>query len=149
MPVAAQRLWDWHARPGALASLIPPWESVTIQSWRSAQGQEQPGLLEDGVTIVLVPRLGPLSLRWISRLQDVQSGREFSDIQLRGPFSYWLHRHRFVPETETTSTLIDEVSYRLPLGPPGQLVAGPYIRKRLERMFDYRHRVTLESLRTV
>jgi hypothetical protein len=38
--------------------------------------------------------------------------------------------------------LRDEVDYELPLGTIGRWIGSGYIRRKLNRMFDYRHEVT-------
>ncbi len=148
MPVSPQRLWDWHASPGTFLKLAPPWEDVRLVSWLDAAGQPADGLLADGVRVTLQARIGPFRPLWVSLLQAVEPGAQFEDIQLRGAFAYWRHRHRFLPDPAgdpARSVLEDSIDYRLPGGALGQLLGGAYVRRRLERLFDYRHRVTLES----
>jgi ligand-binding SRPBCC domain-containing protein len=43
--------------------------------------------------------------------------------------------------------MIDEIDYALPFGWLGDLVAGPLVRKKLQRVFDYRHRVLAEKFK--
>ena len=42
--------------------------------------------------------------------------------------------------------MTDEVEYALPLGWLGELIAGRAVRAKLERMFDYRHRIVSENM---
>jgi ligand-binding SRPBCC domain-containing protein len=42
--------------------------------------------------------------------------------------------------------LEDRIVYELPLGPLGRWLGGGFVRSRLDRMFEYRHRVTVEAL---
>jgi ligand-binding SRPBCC domain-containing protein len=51
MPVSADALWDWHARPGALERLTPPWDRVRVES--------RTGGLEDGARVTLSVPVGP------------------------------------------------------------------------------------------
>jgi ligand-binding SRPBCC domain-containing protein len=46
------------------------------------------------------------------------------------------------PDGDDASYLVDDVTYTLPLGRLGALVAGRAVARRLERMFAYRHEVT-------
>ncbi|MEM0896556.1 MAG: TIGR01777 family oxidoreductase, partial [Verrucomicrobiota bacterium] len=73
-------------------------------------------------------------------------GKQFVDVQVNGPFAEWLHRHRFVRKGKSSSVLLDEISYRLPLGFVGQLFGGRFVKSRLERTFRYRHRVTSDDV---
>jgi ligand-binding SRPBCC domain-containing protein len=49
-----------------------------------------------------------------------------------------MHTHRFY-EQEGFTTIEDEVQYRLPLWPLGE-VAYPLVRAQLQRIFQYRQR---------
>lgn len=129
----AEVVFAWHARPGALERLVPPWERVTVK--------ERTGGIEDGARVVLRVNAGPIRLRWVATHRDVIAGRQFCDIQDHGPFRYWRHRHRFEPDGPSACQLDDDVEYELPLGPLGRIVAGASVREKLGRMFAYRHAV--------
>jgi uncharacterized protein (TIGR01777 family) len=130
----AEAVFAWHARPGALERLVPPWEHVAVE--------ERTGGIEDGARVVLRVGAGPIRLRWVAVHSEVVPGRQFCDRQDRGPFAYWHHRHRFEPEGASGSELVDDVEYALPLGRLGSIVAGGRVRETIERMFAYRHAVT-------
>jgi uncharacterized protein (TIGR01777 family) len=138
LPVTADEAFAWHERPGALERLLPPWEPVRVVDRR--------GGIRDGDTTVLELRKGPFRKRWVAAHHGYVPGRQFADEQVSGPFARWEHVHRFRPAEPHTSVLEDEVHYRLPLGSVGQLLAGAYTTRTLERMFDFRHAQTLHDL---
>ena len=139
MPVGADELYRWHARPGAFERLVPPWDPVDLVSHE--------GGIEDGARRVMKIHPGPLSLTWEALHRDHIEGRQFVDEQLRGPFSSWVHTHRFEPrEDSDTSILSEHIEYSLPLGPLGNAVGGASTRKMLEQLFDFRHRRTADDL---
>jgi uncharacterized protein len=129
-PVEALR--DWHFRPGAFGRLNPPWEKARVIS--------APGALVDGARAIIEIQAGPIKQRWIADHEITPDG--FIDRQTSGPFAFWEHRHHFESTGPTTSRLTDAITYRLPLGLPGRLFGGSLVRKKLERMFHYRHEVT-------
>ena len=133
---SAEELFRWHESPDALARLTPPWEPVEVVG---ASG------IRDGDVVTLRIGVGPFHLRWVSRISDVVPGRQFRDVQVSGPFARWQHTHRMEPSGPLASILDDEVEYALPLGALGRLVAGAFVRRKLDRLFDYRHRVTAEA----
>ena len=140
MPVRAEELFAWHARPGAFERLSPPWQAVRLV--------EHEGSMEDAsARLVLSVPVGPVRLRWVAQHTDVEPGRGFTDVQRQGPFAKWEHTHRFLPEDASTSVLLDSIDYRLPLNAVSRFVAGPGVRRDLERVFAYRHRTTLNDLR--
>ena len=140
LPHSADAVYRWHMRPGAFERLTPPWESVSVV--------EQPaGGIAEGARVTLLNRVGPLALPWVALHEAFVEGRQFRDVQEKGPFAAWRHTHRFEPSPDGGSELVDDIEYRLPLGPLGQLFGGAFVRSKLERMFRYRHAVTIRDLR--
>lgn len=139
LPVHPARAFAWHAQPGALARLLPPWDRVRVRS--------RDGSLRDG-RVVLELRQGPLTLTWDARHdpEGFVDGSQFVDTQASGPFAHWRHEHRLEPGTQAgTSVLHDSITWRLPLDPlsrPGR----PLVERVLRRMFAYRHWVTAADL---
>ena len=138
VPVEAAALYAWHARPGAFERLTPPWERVRVAARR--------GGIEAGDELELHLSKGPLRLTWVARHLAPVPGEEFSDEQVRGPFAHWVHTHRMVPVGPGASRLVDHVRYRLPGGRLGLALGGRSARKALERMFRYRHSVTVNDM---
>ncbi len=132
-----ERVFAFHERPDVFRHLIPPWERVEI-----IQTAET---LLPGTRTIIKTFIGPLSRLWIAEHTEYIENRLFTDIQLKGPFAYWCHRHRFEPTANDTTLYTDEIEYAVPLGWLGELVAGRMVRKKLERLFEYRHRVVTEK----
>lgn len=139
LDAAPARVWQWHANPGALERLLPPWRDVRLLS-------RDPDL-RDGARVELQLGIGPLRTRWIAVHRDVVPGRRFVDEQLAGPFRRWLHVHRFEETADGGTRLIDEVDYALPFPPLGRVLAGEVARGELERTFRWRHERTARDLR--
>lgn len=135
--VDADELFRWHARPGAFERLLPPWENVRLTS--------PPAELREGAQQEVAVRYGPLERRWLSRITRVEPGSGFADEQVRGPFARWRHEHSMRGDGGG-SVLEDRVDFALPGWGLGDLVAGGFVRRRLERAFAYRHRVTAGDL---
>jgi hypothetical protein len=137
LPFSAETVFAWHARPGALERLTPPWEHVQVI--------ERSGGIEDGGRVVM--KVGaPFGLRWVARHRDYQPGRQFTDEQIQGPFSRWVHLHRIEPDGPGGCVLTDRIEYTPPLGPIGSVAAPPLIRRRLDRLFTYRHETLRQDL---
>jgi len=133
----AEEVFAWHERPGAFERLQPPWESVQVI--------QRTGGIRDGDRVILQTRVGPVAVRWVIEHRDYQAGRQFRDVQITGPFSRWEHTH-LVEADGAGAWLEDRIEYALPLGALGRELAGTAIRRRLSRMFAYRHRVTADDL---
>lgn len=133
-PVADLR--DFHFQQNAIQKLIPPWEKVSVL--------EAPFPLRDGVRAVMLTRIGPFSIRWVAIHQMIEQG--FVDRQEAGPFAKWIHEHRFEEVSGDRCRLTDAIDYELPLGRVGRFFGGALVRRKLERMFRYRHEVTRAEL---
>jgi len=130
----AARVFAFHELPDAFARLQPPWEKVEII--------QPPTSLAVGTRVILRTKVGPFWQRIEAVHVAYEPGVRFADEMVRSPFAYWHHEHVVAKENETSAWLDDQVTYRLPLGALGALVAGAMVEHRLQRMFDYRHEVT-------
>jgi ligand-binding SRPBCC domain-containing protein len=140
MPVAAAEVYAFHERPDALAQLIPPWEHVRVLV--------PPTSLATGTRVVLRQWLGPIPITIESVHIACLPGVSFVDEMERGPFARWVHEHRFEHVHASASWLVDDLEYALPLVPFG-VVAEGLVQRRVERMFAYRHAVTLAAMKEV
>jgi len=137
LPFPADIVFAWHTRPGALERLTPPWERIQVL--------ERSGGIEDGGQVTV--KIGsPFAFRWVARHRDYEAGRQFTDEQIRGPFSRWVHQHRIEPDGDEACILTDRIEYTPPLGPVGAAAAPAVIRPRLDRMLTYRHETLRQDL---
>jgi len=134
----AAEVYAWHALPGALERLTPPGERVKVI--------EKTGGIERGARVVLQFGRWPFRRRWVAEHQDFEAGRYFSDVQVSGPFAYWKHTHSFEPDGPSACFLEDRVEYALPFGVLGRWFAGWYVRRKLAKLFEYRHQVTAREV---
>ncbi len=135
---SATVLNNWHHSHDVFHRIQPPWESARIVK----KAKEIADGLEEHIQI----QMGPLKKTWVARYQDVIKGKQFCDLQVSGPFNFWFHKHIFHDNGDGTSTLEDNISYSPPLGKLGQFLAGGMVRRKLDMMFKYRHKVTAEDV---
>jgi ligand-binding SRPBCC domain-containing protein len=93
--------------------------------------------MQGGALIDYRLRLFGLPFRWRSLIEDLEPGRRFVDVQVRGPYASWRHLHEF-GEVSGGTLVRDSVLYALPMGPLGRLAHALFVRRTLERIFDYR-----------
>ena len=134
MPVSADELYAYHARPGAFERLAPPWQKLRVV--------EQSGGMRDGGRLVFEYGVGPVKRRWAAEMTGHIEGRQFVDRQAEGPFSHWEHTHRFVPIDGQSSELLDHVEFSLPVGKVTDLFGEGAADKALARVFRFRHERT-------
>lgn len=128
------RVFEFHEQPDVLSLLIPPWESARVI---------QPAKISEVGTQAVVDTkvLGPISVRWVAQHTVYDPPHAFEDVQIKGPFRSWRHRHIFEADNDG-AILRDEIDYEPPLGFLGRVLAPLVIQKRLQRLFEYRHEVT-------
>ncbi len=131
--VDVQTLFDFHMDTNNLPKITPPWIDVKIISL------ELP--LHEGSIIELdIKRFG-LTQRWKMMIAKVTSPTLVCDEAVKSPFTSFVHHHRFEAIDECRSMMKDELTFSLPLQPLS-LVALPFIKNDMRRMFDYRHQQT-------
>jgi ligand-binding SRPBCC domain-containing protein len=77
--------------------------------------------------------------RWRTVIEAFEPESRFVDVQAAGPYASWRHLHEFV-EVPGGTLVRDRVHYDLPLGALGDLTHALFVRRQLERIFDYRRR---------
>jgi hypothetical protein len=93
--------------------------------------------MRQGTIIDYRLRLFGAPLTWRSLIEIYEPKTRFVDVQLRGPYRAWRHTHTF--EDARGGTLMrDRVEYALPLGPLGDVARAVFVRRTLERVFDFR-----------
>jgi ligand-binding SRPBCC domain-containing protein len=123
-------VFAFFARARNLESITPPWLGFTVLS-------PEPVELSVGSRIAYRLRLHGVPVRWITRIDRWEPARSFVDRQLRGPYRLWVHRHEFSARDGST-VVRDRVRYALPLGPLGTFAHAAFVRRDLDRIFDYR-----------
>lgn len=125
-------------REDVFRRLIPPWEHVAVLE------RDRP--IADGAVADLLIGRWSLSFRWKLVHDQVIPGRQFIDFQVKGPFKSWRHTHLFVPDGEDASYLEDKIEYELPFGEVGRRLGQWKVERKLTRLFDYRHTITLNTM---
>ncbi len=130
------QVFNWHIRPGALERLSPPWDPLELVSYT--------GDIKSGATVVMRLKSGllPMKIKWVAKHGRYEQNRLFENRQLKGPLAYWVHLHRFSRAGQAACLLEDKIEYALPFHPLGSFFGHALIRKKLERIFRFRHAVT-------
>lgn len=133
-----EEVFKWHARPGAIERLSPPWDPLEIIS--------RTGGIRNGAEVKMKLKAGPIPIKWHARHVDYQENLLFKDIQVKGPFSKWIHTHRFEKIDRTKCILDDSIEYALPFHPLGTAVMKGFVEKKLNQVFTYRHNTTIADI---
>ena len=114
-------------------------ERITPPSLRFRVVTPGPIEMRAGTLIDYRLRLNGLPFGWRTEITEWDPPHSFVDTQLKGPYHTWVHRHTFEPEGAGTF-MVDEVRYRLPLWPLGE-IALPVVRRQVAGIFRYRAKV--------
>ena len=132
-----ERVFQWHELPDVFEKLTPPREPVRVI--------ERSGGIRDGGRMVIEIGYPPLSIRWTAEHSAYIKNRQFRDIQVRGPFRQWVHTHLFEADGPEACYLEDRIEYAMKFGIIGDWLLGWMIERKLDNLFQYRHRITQEA----
>lgn len=137
--VPAERAFDFYVDARNLEPMTPPWLHFEVTT---------PGelVLRQGARLDYKLRLHGVPVRWQTRIEAWEPPERFVDIQAKGPYSLWEHTHLFEKDGDDAALIHDRVRYAIPLGPLGALAHRLFVRRDLERIFDYRRKAASERL---
>ena len=127
VPLGVEETFAFFSDAHNLDRITPPWVGFKILTPAPIQ-------MCEGTLIDYEIRLRGLPIRWRSEIRRWDPPHSFTDLQIKGPYRWWHHTHRFEPCAEGTR-VIDEVEYLAPL----HWLVGPlFVRRDVERIFAYR-----------
>lgn len=90
-------------------------------------------IIDYSISILGVP------VRWTTAISDYDPPHRFSDVQLKGPYSFWHHTHLF-EEKDGGTIMTDIVFYSLGFGILGDLLHVLFVKSRLDMIFNFRYK---------
>ena len=131
-------VFAFFADAGNLERITPPELNFNIVT-------PQPIKIEKGALIDYKLRMRGIPVKWRTEISAWEPPFRFVDQQLRGPYRQWIHTHTFTATGPNETLMEDEIHYRLPLEPLGD-IAHFFVRRELEYIFDFRRRAVTEIL---
>lgn len=136
--VLESRVWLAHPRaqvfaffadPQNLTRLTPPGFHLRVLTPASA-------LAAGAVLDLRVAWLG-IPLAWRVYIREYDPPHRFVDVQVRGPWARWEHRHLFL-EHDGGTWVDDRLTYRPPLGPLGRMAHALLLGRQVRTLWAYR-----------
>jgi ligand-binding SRPBCC domain-containing protein len=129
LPNSRDKVFEFFSRPENLQKLTPPWLDFRVV--------EVPKQLSARALIRYRLRWHFFPISWTTEIAEWDAPHRFVDRALSGPYALWNHEHSF--ESQDGGTIMrDRVSYALPLALFGTLAHRLWVKRDIERIFDYR-----------
>lgn len=90
------------------------------------------------IEYTLRPLLG-IKVYWMTEITHVEENVFFVDNQRFGPYTLWHHQHHF-KRVENGIEMTDIVHYKLPFWWLGDIAHKIFVKKKLEKIFDFRYK---------
>tara|TARA_Y100000741_G_C18096373_1_gene494961 strand:- start:282 stop:734 length:453 start_codon:yes stop_codon:yes gene_type:complete len=124
-------VFDFFSRAENLATITPPKMKFKILT-------PTPIEMKEGALIDYTVRVLGIPIRWRTLITKYQPPDIFIDQQLKGPYSLWHHTHTFEKISQNETLIKDIVVYTIPFGFIGRIVHFLYIKKDLDKIFNFR-----------
>ena len=141
--VSLDAAWDFFSSPANLKEITPDNLGFNIISKHHGDTMYAGQIIEYTVK----PVLG-IPLYWMTEITHVEEKKYFVDEQRYGPYSMWHHQHHF-KAVEGGVEMTDIVHYKLPFWFLGDIAYEVFVKKQLQNIFDFRHKIVEKRFGTV
>ncbi len=149
VPFPLDQVFEFFSNPENLPRIMPAATSTRLISLRREpppstaipSGGTAAGVGSVIVTSFRVFPLLPVRAQWIARITEFEWNHHFADVQDKGPFKSWHHRHEFVLEIRDgiKGTIVtDVIDYEVGFGFLGNIANALFVRRSMERTFSQR-----------
>jgi ligand-binding SRPBCC domain-containing protein len=159
IPLPVPQVFAFFANPDNLPRLMPPETATKVDGFQLVAPPPSPD--KDAIPLHHLAGTGSIidtsfrPLRWLSwrrnwtaAITEFEWNHHFADVQQKGPFKRWHHRHEFIADNRNAfrGTLVrDVIEYEVGFGPFGALANSLFIERRMRHIFEYRQ-TTLPKL---
>ena len=132
IPATISEVWDFISVPANLKMITPEHMGFIITS-NTGKEKMYPGMI---ITYKISPLFG-IKVNWMTEITHVKDFEYFVDEQRMGPYKMWHHQHK-IKSIEGGVIMTDIVTYQPPMGILGPIVNSLFIKKPLQKIFDFR-----------
>lgn len=151
IPVPLPRVFAFFANPENLPLLMAPTTQTKVDGFLlvppppSPDGDAKVSREVAGTGSVIDTSFRPLRYlswrrKWTAAITEFEWNHHFADVQQKGPFKRWHHRHEFVADRRDgfDGTLVrDVIEYEIGYRPFGTLLNTLFIERRIRQIFAY------------
>ncbi len=159
VPFPLERVFAFFSNPENLPRIMPAASDTRLVALNRVTAPDPPpGLACEkpagvGSTLITSFRVFPwlpIRAQWIARITEFEWNHHFADVQDKGPFKSWHHRHEFAAETRegVNGTVIrDVIDYEVGFGLLGEIGDELFVRRQMAATFAERQKTLPELLR--
>lgn len=137
LPQSIDQIFPFFESAHNLEAITPAFLNFKVLRQSTAE-------IASGTVLDYKLRLHGIPLRWRTLIQEFEKNKCFVDTQEKGPYQKWHHRHEFRPFGGGT-LCTDTVRFQLPLGRLAKLVAGGWVQRDVDEIFEYRTQRLIEK----
>lgn len=136
LPRPREEVFAFFSNAANLERITPPFLHFHITTPRPIE-------MKAGTLLDYKLRLHGVPFLWRTLIETFDPPVSFSDVQLKGPYRRWHHRHEFL-EVPGGTEMRDHVDYDLPFPIFAPIVHPLFVRRSVQRIFEYRNKVISE-----
>ena len=145
IPFPLERVFAFFSNPENLPRIMPAASATKLVALNllGADGK-MAGVGSTIVTSFRVFPFLPIRAHWTARITEFEKNHYFADVQDKGPFKTWHHRHELREETMVgvAGTLVrDVIDYEVGFGFVGGVVNALFVRRQMRSTFAERQKV--------
>lgn len=130
-----EKIFKFHLDPKNLRLVSKPNQNIRIIESKSPLTKNSEVIIKFNIFPLVV-------VHWNLIIEDIIENELIVDLQKKGPFKFWRHKHHFKKLFDGTVVLTDEIEYET--GFIGKIF-DPIIRWRLKQIFKFRYKI-IETL---
>lgn len=130
-----EKIFKFHLDPKNLRLVSKPNQNIRIIECKTPLSKDS----EVKLSFNLLPFV---TIHWHLVIEDLVENELIVDLQTKGPFKFWRHKHHFKKLFDGTVVITDEIEYDA--GLLGKIF-DPIIKWRLKQMFKFRYKI-IETL---
>lgn len=131
-----EKVFKFFSDEKNLEALTPPWLQFSVIGKSTDE-------LRQGSEINYKLKVHGIPMSWKSRIDRWEQNQVFQDTQVSGPYKKWEHIHSFV-SCQGGTLIKDEVVYEIPGGKWLAPLAGCWVDRDVESIFEYRKKKITE-----
>lgn len=160
VPFSLDQVFLFFANPENLPRIMPPATDTRIDAlalvsprtpFREIDTSHLAGVGSKIVTSFRAMPPLPFRALWIARITEFEWNHHFADVQEKGPFKSFHHRHEFATQEndDVRGTIVrDRLSCDIGFGPAGRVAQYLFVERQLASAFFHRQKALLTLLST-